>query len=238
MVMFIYLEKWITHAWWGISGNISSIRDKNTLPLPRSLTMPFIGYLRTSLIIRKNLFEFFTFSPSTRENNTGSKLNMSCAIRMVKSFPFIFNSFPSIPKSPDHLGLSSKASSKELLEFEPYSITQFNNPWWDTPMLLLTNLKVLLSSIYLLIADSINSLEYLLRLLFTSKVKLFLQSLHKYLCSLLVINPLVVFEQLLINPFFLILTFEHRGHLFFSHFSLPSFCQKFDGRIIYKNQLL
>src|SRR3972149_1184192 len=236
MVMSIYREKWITHAWWGTSGNISSIRDIKTLPLPRSLTMPFIGYLSTSLMMIKNLLESSIFSPFTSEKNTGSKVKISWAIRRVKSLPFIFSSLPSTPNSPDHVGLSSKDTSRGLLQFFPYSIAQFKSPWCDIPMLLLTDLKVVLSSIYRLIAALIKLLEYLLRFPSTSIVKLFLQILHKNLWRLLSIIPLLVRGRLLVKPIFLIHKLEHRGHLFFEHFPLPSFCQKFDERIIYKFQ--
>ena len=210
----------------------------NTLPLPRSLTIPFTGYLRISRMIRKNLLDSSMFSPSTREKNTVSKVRMSWATSRVKSLPFIFSSLPSTPRRPEYLGLISKATSRGLLAFSPYCITQFKSLWWDIPKLLLTDLIVVLSSIYLLMAASINSLECLLRLFLTSRVKLLLQSLHRYLWSFLSVKPLLVLEQLFVKPFFLIFKLEHLGQLFFSHFTLPSFCQKFNERIIYNYQWL
>jgi len=101
-----------------------SNNSMKTRPLPKSLTPALIGYLKTSLMIKRNssVFSLSSSLPSWKKN--GSAVRQSTAIRIEYFLLSMLIDFPSIPKMPPHLGESSLAISIGLLAFIPKSLTQ------------------------------------------------------------------------------------------------------------------
>jgi len=126
----IYLLRWITQAWRGISWSFSLIAE--IIPFLRSNTIPRKGYLIVSFSSIMNLYTEWSSSDFVITKWTISWVPISKASSSVCSTPDIFMLFPSMLRMPDQWGFSSFATVMVLLHRLPALMTIFQSVGGDS----------------------------------------------------------------------------------------------------------